>query len=251
MNGHKQIGYVVPVEVCVESSGIARVAESVRAALAGGASRIELCSDMSEDGLTPPTSHIEEARQVFGDRTGLVVMIRPRPGDFFYTPAEIGLMHRQVRMAGDAGAEGVALGILRKDRKIDVDALFDLVRDAHEAGLRVTFHRAFDAVSDREEAVEALVKAGVDRVLTSGLPYGSKGTLLDGLDTLASTITWVDSRLEVVLSGGVNASNVRKALASLPIEGKPVSVHAYSGVRMEGRTDEAAVRKLVEAATPQ
>lgn len=241
----------LPVEICIESSGIVQVTEAVRAALEGGAARIELCSAMDEDGLTPPATHIREAQRVFGARSGLVVMIRPRPGNFVYTSEEVATIHRQIRAAADAGASGVALGVLRNDRTIDLDALHGLVRTAHAAGLHLTFHRAFDALANPNEAIDELVETGVDRVLTSGTPWGMAGTLLDGLDNLASTILKADSRLEVVLAGGVNAANLGMALARLPLEGRPVSVHAYSGAREKGRTTGAAVRQLVETATIQ
>jgi copper homeostasis protein len=115
--------------------------------------------------------------------------------------------------------------------------------------LKTTMHRAFDATPDPDAALDALLDLGIDRVLTSGLPWGQRGSALDGVKRLACTIERAAGRIEVVLGGGVTPVNVGPLLARLPLHLGRVSVHAYSGAQIGGRTTVDAVRLLVNAAT--
>lgn len=235
----------VDVEVCIHSTGPEAVRDAVAAAYEGGAARVELCARMDLDGLTPPAAHVEAARAAFRDRPGLLAMIRPS-ASFTFAPADLIRMQASIRDAAAAGADGVVLGALRPDGRLDADALSALLDTARAAGLRTTFHRAFDAVPDADEALETLAGLGVDRVLTAGVPWGRPGTALDGAERLARTIRRAAGRVEVVAGGGVSLANVRALLERLPA-GR-VSVHAYSGAQSGGRTTVAAVRALVAAA---
>ena len=118
----------VDVEICVNSRDPEYVAKSVGVSIAAGAGRIELCSDMHLDGLTPPQEHIVAARDAMGSQRGLLCMIRPRGGGFIYTPDEVSLMEAQIRMAAEAGSNGVVLGALvAGDHSIDQKVLTRLV----------------------------------------------------------------------------------------------------------------------------
>ena len=69
------------IEVCTNS------VESVRAALAGGADRIELCAGMPEGGTTPSYGEICLVRELMP--AGMHVIVRPRGGDFLYREDEL------------------------------------------------------------------------------------------------------------------------------------------------------------------
>ena len=122
-----------------------------------------------------------------------------------------------------------------------------LVSTAKAAGLKTTFHRAFDATPDADEALDILIDLGFDRVLTSGIPWGRKGTALDGVERLAATIRRSQGRIEIVLAGGISPANVGPLLSRLPLAAGLVSVHAYSGAQMNGQTTVESVRALIEA----
>ena len=102
---------MIPVEICINSDNLTNVRQAVEVAYRGGASRVELCAAMQSHGLTPDPVHIHAARAAFHARPGLMVMIRPRAGDFSYTRAELDLMHRQIHEAAQAGADGVVFGV--------------------------------------------------------------------------------------------------------------------------------------------
>lgn len=147
------------LEVCAGSI------ESIRAAYEGGADRVEVCSALSEDGLTPSVGMIRYARSLEGLKVH--VLIRPRGGDFVYTEAEVQCMIDDIRMACQMGVDGVVIGALTRDGNIDVDTCRRLI-EATEGKVSVTFHRAFDVCRDMDEALEQIVELGCDRLLTSG-----------------------------------------------------------------------------------
>lgn len=241
---------MIPVEICIDASDAAAVERSVSAAYDGGAATIELCADMHLDGLTPSVDCLVAARRAFRQRPGLMAMIRPRAGDFCYSPAELALMLDQIDAAAAAGADGVVFGALQTlDNRIDLAASQRLVASARRHALKTTMHRAFDATPDPNATLDTLLDLGVDRVLTSGVPWGQRGSALDGVERLARTIQRAQGCIEVVLGGGVNPANVGPLLARLPLDAGRVSVHAYSGAQVNGQTTVETVRSLVEAAT--
>lgn len=220
----------VLVEICVDGL------ENALAAAAAGADRIELCADLPRDGTTPGPGVIEVA---CGDLAVPVhVLVRPRPGDFAYTPAEWRAMVLDIRAAARAGAAGVAVGALTRDGRIDAIQTRRLVETARP--MSVTFHRAFDQVPDPYEALEQLAELGVDRVLTSGRP----GKARDHVDVLGELARRGAGRVIVLAAGGVTAEDI-PVLAAAGI----VEVHAGSAaVGGDGRVQPGLVRALRAAA---
>ena len=146
------------LEVCASDIG------SVEAAAKGGAMRVELCSALSEGGLTPSIGLIEEALKVSGIKVN--VLIRPRAGDFVYSEAEIRVMLRDIDICRRLGVNGVVFGALAPDGSVDVEACRRMI-DA-SGGLCRTFHRAFDMCRDPHRAAQEIMDLGFDRILTSG-----------------------------------------------------------------------------------
>ncbi|HEX6069350.1 MAG TPA: copper homeostasis protein CutC [Longimicrobiaceae bacterium] len=189
----------VLVEACVDS------VESALAAQAGGAGRVELCDDLVEGGTTPSAGMIE----LCCERVGIpvFVMIRPRGGDFLYSDAEFEVMRRDVGRAAALGAAGIVLGLLRADGSVDVERTRRLVEEARP--LPVTFHRAIDVSRDTDEALDALLALGVDRVLTSGRAASAEA----GLDVIARMVQRAAGRIVVLAGGGVKEENVGRIVA--------------------------------------
>ena len=125
-------------EVCANS------VESCLAAQAGGADRVELCAGIPEGGTTPSYGEISTARDML-TTTRLHVIIRPRGGDFLYSPIEVRTMLKDIEMARQLGVDGVVFGCLTANGEIDLPVMQELMKASQ--GLSVTFHRAFDAVS--------------------------------------------------------------------------------------------------------
>jgi copper homeostasis protein len=136
-----------------------------------------------------------------------MVMVRPRPGNFNYTALEFESMLADIQAIRDAGAQGVVLGVLQADMTIDVARTNQLVLAARP--MLVTFHRAFDLTPDPYAALEQLVEAGVDRVLTSGQAV----TAVEGLACIRKLVKQSDGRLTVLAGGGIRPQNVESLIS--------------------------------------
>lgn len=236
----------IDIEICIGSNDLLALQADCTAAFDGGAASIELCRDMSRQGLTPPIPYLRIARRCF-PRAGLFPMIRPRAGDFDYSSAEIVVMGEQIAAAAGEGADGVVFGVVR-DGKPQVSALETLFAAARGRGLRTTFHRAFDALDDPVAGLEALIALGADRIMTSGMPWGSGAGAADGAARLAQLIDQAGQRVEIVLGGGIGAAMLPGLLHQLPLTRSRVSAHAYGAVLSGTAVDASKVAALVQAA---
>lgn len=232
------------LEICIDAADPAQTQRSVSAAYAGGADRVELCTSMHLEGLTPTQHCIEIARKAFMSRPGMVVMIRPRGGHFFYNRREIEQMHEQIAMAAAAGADGVVLGALEEEDQQLHAAMEDIVSRAKGFDLQVTLHRAFDATPDPYETLETAIALGIDRILSSGTAWGTSAGALAGLPVLEALCQRAQSRIEIVAAGGIDPGNAATIAHSLTRSGEPVSLHSYSGIKKNGAVSEQLVRSL-------
>ena len=193
---------------------------SVKAAIEGGADRIELCRDLELDGLTPSQDTIREAVSLCHPAGLLVhVLIRSREGNFVYDDTEVDKMAQEIRMAIDEGVDGVVIGALTPDGDIDVDACrrwIDVVRlDNGSPHCNVTFHRAFDVCNNPLEAMEQIAQLGCNRILTSGQqPSAEKGIpLLKQLVQRAKEISAkTGHEFNILCGAGVNTNNANTIL---------------------------------------
>ena len=146
------------LEVCVDSYA------SAVAAIAGGADRLELCSALSVGGLTPSAALLRQIRK--GSDIPIRCLMRPRGGDFFYTPEEIQQMAMEMAALRDAGADGFVIGCLTADGELDGNAMEPLLKEA--SGLGLTLHRCIDVSGNLEDTYRKAAILGFDTVLTSG-----------------------------------------------------------------------------------
>ncbi|MDO4675315.1 MAG: copper homeostasis protein CutC [Anaerobiospirillum succiniciproducens] len=147
-------------EICVTSL------QGVKAALEAGADRVELCSGLTEGGLTPSYALIKRAVEIGGDALAVNVLIRSRGGDFLYDADDLEMMLQDIEQAKVLGAKGVVIGALNADGTINESFLKEAV--ARAQGMTVTFHRAFDMCADLNAAAKLLHSYHVDYILTSG-----------------------------------------------------------------------------------
>lgn len=188
------------MEVCVDN-----IQSAVNAA-AGGASRIELCSALSEGGLTPSLGFFKIVKQVIS--IPIFVMLRPRRGmDFVYSEEEIKSMMYDALEFRKAGADGFVFGILHENGTVNSPACTEILKIVNP--LPTTFHRAFDCVSDPFESLMKIVELGFHRVLTSG----QRKTAMEGLETIKRLIGVANDRIIIVPGAGVNENNAYDILS--------------------------------------
>jgi copper homeostasis protein len=240
------------IEICVDSLAGAQAAERA------GADRVELCAGLSDGGTTPSAGMIQCVRAAVALK--LMVIIRPRAGDFLYSDDEARVMAEDVRVAKALRADGVVLGCLRPDGSVDSTRTAALIAAARP--LEVTFHRAFDVCREPFEALEELVRLGVDRVLTSG----QKRTALEGAGLIVELQRRAAGRIAVMAGGGIIAANAREIVqrsgvgeihmgcrtrveSAMAHRNPDVAMGAAGAVASEyttNVTDEDAVRRAVE-----
>lgn len=204
------------LEVCFDSE------DGLQRALAGGAGRFEVCSRLDEDGLTP-----SDALLRFAIATGIpcVAMVRPRGGSHVWSLAEHEILLADAERMKHLGAHGLVFGAVTADGRVDRDLTEKIVRGAHP--LPVTFHRAFDTVHDRFEALEVLVELGVARILTSG----GAPNAYDGRFELRALVERAAGRIEILPGGGVRAHNAAAILAATGVR----ALHSSTSFGMPAR----------------
>lgn len=225
--------------------------EKAVAAERGGADRLELCADLSVGGRTPSSELLRAVREKV--HIPVYSMIRPHAGDFVYTDAEFGEMERSIAVATECGMDGVVLGILKKNRRVDIPRTRKLVDLARP--LPVTFHRAFDETSDLARALEAVIQTGAARILTSGgakaaLQGAAKLTELvaaarDRVSGVASPVQ--PGRIIIVPGAGITATNIAQVVektGAIEFHAGLGSVLPYSSNNFAAF--ESEVRKLAE-----
>ena len=192
------------LEVCVDSI------HSARAAIAGGADRLELCSVLAVGGLTPYTSLLRQIRAE--SDIAIRCLIRPRAGDFLYTPEEISMMAEQIRELKAAGADGFVIGCLTPEGHLDAAAMNPLIKAADGGGL--TLHRAIDVSWNLTKTYQDAAALGIDTVLTSG----GASNCRTGMTQIRELLELRDATNgpEVLIGAGVNATIIGAFLSVVP-----------------------------------
>lgn len=204
------------LEVCVDSLA------SARAAIRGGADRLELCGALALGGLTPYTGLLRQIRSE--SDIPIRCLMRPRAGDFLYTPEEIRLMADQIQALKAAGADGFVIGCLTADGDLDPEAMKPLLDAAGSTGL--TLHRCIDVSRNPMDTYAAARALGIDTVLTSG----AAPSAIAGLDTIRQLLQLrnKDCGPEILIGAGINAKAITAIRKKLP---QAVSFH------MSGKTE--------------
>lgn len=240
------------VEIAVDS------VEGAVAAAEAGADRLEVCQGLLEGGLTPSLGLVEAVRAAVA--VPVVVMVRPRGGDFLYDALEFAVMARDVQHLVEVGIAGIVTGVLLPSGHVDEARLRELIAAAGPASC--TFHRAFDLCIDPAAALESLVSLGVARVLTSG----QSASAIVGAPRIKAHVAQAQQRLVVMAGAGLRDGNVAALVAATGVrevhlsatrwgdsgmqfrrEGVPMGSAAPPNEYALRRTDAAMVARVVSA----
>lgn len=227
MSSPRSIG----LEICVDSVA------GLRAAAENGADRIELCSALSEGGLTPSKGTMVAASSL---ATPVRAMIRPRAGNFAYDGTELDIMRRDIEEAAAASLQGVVLGCNDESGNLDEAALIALVDHARGFGLAVTLHRSFDLVRDPLHALTVAAALRIDTILTSG----QQDTAIEGLELIEELVAVARKKnVEIMAGSGVSPSTVEPLVTRAGVN----YVHASCRRPARGSIGSSAIRHYTVA----
>ncbi|MDR2388522.1 MAG: copper homeostasis protein CutC [Tannerellaceae bacterium] len=210
------------LEICANS------AQSCVEAEAGGARRVELCTAIPEGGTTPSFGEICTA-QALTSSIDIHIIVRPRGGDFLYTPAEQRAMFYDIDVAKRLSLHGIALGCLTMEGEVDVPLLKRFVTAA--SPLSVTFHRAFDVCRDPFRALEDIIACGCHRILTSGQEADAQ----QGIPLLAELVKRAGERIIIMPGCGIRPDNIARIEALTGAREFHTSARSTRHSRMEYR----------------
>ncbi|XP_047346610.1 copper homeostasis protein cutC homolog [Vespa velutina] len=183
------------LEICVDTI------ESAKNAIIGGAKRLEVCSALSEGGLTPTIGLVKAIRNLTNIK--IFVMLRIRSGNYIYSRDEMNAMLDDLKMFKDSEiVNGFVFGALTNDREIDILYCDEIINAAY--GLPVTFHRAFDEIRDPLEGIKILSNLGFARILSSG----QKDTAEEGISILQMMCKEATGKIIIMPGSGITPDNI-------------------------------------------
>lgn len=186
------------IEIAANSYESAKIAEQ------GGADRVELCSNLEIGGTTPSPGQLICVKEKLN--IPVHVLIRPRGGDFIYSEFEMEEIKRSVEYCRSIGIEGVVIGCLTPEGKVDVAKTKEILE--YTGDMDITFHRAFDMVTHQDRALESIIDMGFDRILTSG----GKESTPEGIKQIATLVEQADKRITIMPGGGINDNNIEDVI---------------------------------------
>ena len=184
------------IEICATSI------ESILNAQNAGAHRLELCENYNVGGVTPSEQFLHEAIKV--SSLPINVLIRPKGGDFIFNDQEYELMIHKINLFKQLNVKGFVVGFMEKDKSLNPDILKEF-REITK-GYELTFHRAFDFLSNQEESLELLIEKDFDRILCSGHKLSAE----KGIENLTNYNKISNDRITIMPGGGVNLDNLQK-----------------------------------------
>jgi copper homeostasis protein len=189
---------MLKLEICAQTLASAIAAQE------GGAHRIELCAGIEIGGITPSYATIRQARKLL--TIEICVLIRPRGGDFLYTDLEFETLKQDILFSKEQGIDGVVVGCVNADGSLDMPRMKILAQYAYP--MEVVCHRAFDGVPDPFLAIEQLIEARYDRILTCGQAKNA----YEGRHILRGLVEQADDRIEIMPGNGVTTENLAEII---------------------------------------
>lgn len=179
------------------------------------ANRIELNSQLALGGLTPDTRTIIDTLIAIDD-IPVIIMVRPRGGDFAYDDIELQQMHDTLQQIADLGGQLVTFGVVR-DHLLDKKAMLALITRASELNLEVIMHMAFDDihVDQQQSTMYWLSEHGVKRILTHGGPLETP--IFDLLPNLQVLVNTAPADVTILPGGGINTENAQRIADALGV----------------------------------
>ncbi|MDT9605240.1 copper homeostasis protein CutC [Lactobacillus johnsonii] len=200
-------------EVCVENF------TNVPLMIERGANRIELNNDLTVGGTTPSFGVIKKTVEYAHKHdVPVIVMIRPRGGNFVYSENELDIMINDIQICSLLDVDGVTFGCLTREKHLDKRAMNRLLSVAHIGDLEVVMHMAFDELTDVEqkETIDWLSKNSVKRILTHGGPLNQP--ISHTLDHLKELVKQAKNKIEILPGGGITNKNIAEIIEQIHVD---------------------------------
>lgn len=163
------------------------------------ANQVELCAAMEFGGYTPSYELIAEACKL--SLKPVMVMVRNNNNGFNVTASDFEVFKKDIAFIKTTHASGIVCGILTKDNTVDIERMSEIIKLAKP--LKVTFHRAFDEIINKKQALQQLVKLGVTTILTSG----GKNNIINNINDF-KILKQLRLPIRILAGGGVNLENI-------------------------------------------
>lgn len=200
---------------------IATTIEDVIKINLSSANRIELCSGMEHGGLTPDIEFIKQSVEV--SKIPIRVMIRNVYQSYSYDEEEIDLMCGQITKIKDLGIEGIVIGC-NAGNTINLKQLEKICEVARP--LKITYHRAFDRLENKQRALDELNALKIDTILTNF------NIVTYEPDTLSKLDKYDLGNINLLIGGGINIDNIST------VHEKVKNIHVGSCARFNNSYEE-------------
>ena len=203
---------MVVKEVCVDNLN-----DAVRAYEAG-ANRIEYCSDLDQDGLTPNIDELLTLSKTIP--IPIRCMLRPHSNSFTYNKNDIEKIRKTINFCKKNKIDGAVFGCLNSENEIDFTTL-KLISNITKP-MKLIFHKAIDITTDFEKSLTDLIDSKmVDGVLTTG----GKQKAIDNLELLSKISQFSSKNFEFIACGNITYENydyIHKIVKSKFYHGKKI-----------------------------
>lgn len=219
------MGYVL--EVCVDN------VQSAIKAQEGGATRLELCSNLIIGGTTPSKALFQQVRE--NTDLEIRVLLRPRFGDFCYDEYEFASMLEEAIMYHELGADAIVTGILKQDGSLNIEQMQKIIKAANETV--VTLHRAYDVCKDPFKTMEQAIQLGLKTILTSG----QKNSAWEGRELLLELYKRSNGRIEILAGSGISPEIIDKMIPFTGIQSYHMSGKIVTDSKMQFRRSDVSM----------
>ena len=167
-----------------------------------GADRIEFCSNLDEDGLTPSNYDLISLKKSIS--IPVRIMVRPHSNSFNYNDDDLIQMKETIKFCKNQKFDGVVFGCLDDDNELDLNKIKYLADLAKP--LNVIIHKAIDLTSSPLNSLKKLLEIdNVNGVLSSG---GFETAEL-GTEVLKKMINISPNEFEIISAGKITNQNFK------------------------------------------
>ena len=167
-----------------------------------GADRIEFCSNLNEDGLTPSNHDLLSLKKNIS--IPVRVMVRPHSNSFNYNEDDLIKMRETIEFCKNQKFDGVVFGCLDDDNELDLNKIKYLADFAKP--IKVIIHKAIDLTSSPLNSLKKLLEINnVNGILSSG---GCETAEL-GTEVLKKMINISPNNFEIISAGKITNQNFK------------------------------------------